>query len=258
MRADLEHIRGRRSRWRFGLGCALATGRIRTRLSVTARDRERASLRVVLACGGAVVALAAVGLARYPQPLAGHGTSAAVAAFAALLVVYAIAGLALSRDATRPGWTARRYGVAAGAVTGVAWFLLLAPPGPLKQWALAAVAVALLGPVCAAALAARSARRVSAGTGAALWSGLVGGPVAFAVWMTAAYARDGRPYDAGLLRDFHRSGASHLATYAVRNAFATALILLALIPLVALAFGPLGARVARATRESHPHDDEVV
>src|SRR6201989_3682859 len=90
--------------------------------------------------------------------------------------------------------------------------------------------------------AARSGRHVPAGTGAALWNGIVGGLVAFAVWMTAAYARDGRPYDAGLLRDFHRSGSSHLATYAVRNAFGTALVLLGLLPVVALEVGSLRCR----------------
>jgi hypothetical protein len=76
--------------------------------------------------------------------------------------------------------------------------------------------------------------------------------------MTAAYARDGRPYDAGLLQDFHRSGSSHLATYAVRDAFGTALFLLVLIPVVALAFGSLGARLPAATRTSHPSGDETV
>ena len=252
MRAELEHVDACRARWRFSLGCAWATGLICTRLTLTARERGRMSVRAVLAGGAAAVALAAYGLTHYPQPLSGNDTWAAVAGFPTLLLVYALTTLTLSRDATRPATHARRYGVAAGVATGSAWFLLLSPPGPLKQCALAFVAIALLGPACAAALAARSARHVTAGTSAALWSGIVGGLVAFAAWMIAAYARDGRPYDAGLLRDFHHSGSSHLTTYAVRNAFDTGLILLALIPVVALAFGPLGARLSRATRTHIP------
>ena len=76
---------------------------------------------------------------------------------------------------------------------------------------------------------------------------MVGGLLVFAVWMTATYARDGRPFDAQLLRDFPRGGAPDLATLAVSDALASALPLLILIPLAALAFGSLGARLARAS-----------
>ena len=72
----------------------------------------------------------------------------------------------------------------------------------MKEWVLVPLTVALLGPGCVAALAARAGGTVTAGTRAALWSGMVGGLLVFAVWMTATYARDGRPYDAQLLRDF--------------------------------------------------------
>jgi hypothetical protein len=255
MRAELEHVDGRAARWRFSLGCAWATGLIWTRSTVAAPERGRTGVRIVLAGGVAAAALAAYGLAHYPEPLSGHGTWAAVAGFSTLMLAYALTILVLSRDATRPAMIARRYGVAGGVATGWAWFLVLSPPGPLKQWALVPLTVALLGPACAAALSARSGRHVTRGTRAALWSGIVGGVLAFGVWMTAAYARDGRPYDAGLLRDFHHSGSSHLATYAVRNAFGTALVLLVLIPVVALAFGSLGARLSRATRTPDPSAD---
>ena len=75
----------------------------------------------------------------------------------------------------------------------------------------------------------------------------MGGLLVFTVWMTATYARDGRPYDAQLLRDLPHSGAPDLATLAVSDALASALTLLILIPLVALAFGSLGARLPRTT-----------
>jgi hypothetical protein len=74
---------------------------------------------------------------------------------------------------------------------------------------------------------------------------MVGGLLVFAVWMTATYARDGRPFEAQLLRDFLRGGAPDLATLAVGDALASALTLLILIPLASLAFGSLGARLPR-------------
>ena len=129
-----------------------------------------------------------------------------------------------------------RAGFAAGLLTGGAWYLVLAPPAALKAWVLLPMIVALLAPVCAAVMA----------TGAVLWSGLVGGLVAGVLWVTTAYLHDGRPYDAGLVHDFHRSGATDLATYAVSGDLATALELLVLIPVIAVGFGSLAALLPRA------------
>jgi hypothetical protein len=84
---------------------------------------------------------------------------------------------------------------------------------------------------------------VVTGTRAALWSGIVGGLVVFIVWVAATYLGDGRPYDPALVRDFHRSGAHDLATYAVSDDLGSGLFLLVVIPVVALALGSLGARV---------------
>ena len=73
----------------------------------------------------------------------------------------------------------------------------------------------------------------------------MGGLLVFTVWMTATYARNGRPYDPQLLRDLPHSGAPDLATLAVSDALGGALTLLILIPLTAVAFGSLGARLPR-------------
>ena len=105
--------------------------------------------------------------------------------------------------------------------------------------------LALLGPACVAALAGRSANDARTGTTqAALWGGIVGGLTTFVVWVTATYLRDGRPYDPGLLRDFHQSGAHDLATYAVSDNLGSGLVLLFIVPIAALAFGSLTARLA--------------
>ena len=79
-----------------------------------------------------------------------------------------------------------------------------------------------------------------------MWCGLVGGLLAFIVWMTTTYARDGRPYDAQMMRDFHASGSRDLAAYAVGDNLGAALGMLLVIPVVALALGSLTGRVTAA------------
>ena len=86
--------------------------------------------------------------------------------------------------------------------------------------------VALLCPVLVAVIAGHRAHDSGTGILAALWSGLVGGLTVFIVWMVATYSNDGRPYDAGLVADFHKSGAPDLATYAVSDNLGSGLVLL--------------------------------
>ena len=60
--------------------------------------------------------------------------------------------------------------------------------------------------------------------------------------------RAGGPYDPGLLRDFHSSGAGDLTTYAVSDDLGSALVLLLMIPTVAVALGSVTTRIAAAAR----------
>ena len=90
--------------------------------------------------------------------------------------------------------------------------------------------IALFVPAALAASTAHATRDARAATATAIWSGLVGGLLAFITWVTATYLRDGRPYDPQLLRDFHHSHAHNLAAYAVSDNLGTALSLLVLIP----------------------------
>ena len=62
--------------------------------------------------------------------------------------------------------------------------------------------------------------------------------------MTTTYVRDGRPYDAQMLRDFHASGSRDLAAYAVGDNLGAALGLLLIVPVVALALGSLAGRIS--------------
>ena len=105
------------------------------------------------------------------------------------------------------------------------------------------LAVALLAPASVAVFTAHRSRNAKAGTSAALWSGLIGGLLIFAIWVTATYLRDGRPYDPQLIRDFHHSGAHDLATYAVSDNLGAALTLLLIVPTIALAAGSLAAQL---------------
>jgi hypothetical protein len=246
MCAELETVCGRRPRWRFSLGCARAAGVIGTRAMLTSRERGGAGLRAVIGVGlVAAVALAGYGLVRYPGLRSGGDAGIEAVAFVAVLFAYGAVTLALSRGAGSRAVAARRYGLVGGVVIGAAWLLVLSPTGVFKQWVVVPLTVALLAPGCLAALATRAGGDVTAGWRAALWSGIVAGLLVFAVWMTATYARGGRPYDPQLLRDFHRSGAPDIATLAVSDALASALTLLILIPLTALALGSLGARLPR-------------
>jgi hypothetical protein len=253
MSAELETVRGRGQRWRFSLGCTRAAGAIRGRVTLTSREPGGAGLRIVIGTGlSAAVALAGYGLVRYPGLRSGSDAAIAAAAFVALLLAYASVTLALSRG---EGWraiAARRHGLIGGVVIGAAWLVVLSPTGALKEWVFAPLLVALLGPGCIAALAARASQNLTSGTRAALWSGMVGGLLAFAAWMVGTYARDGRPYDAQLLRDLPHSGAPDLATLAVGDALTSAVTLLAIIPLTAVAFGSLGARLPRTAPADRP------
>ena len=222
-----------------------------TRGSIS-HERGGGGLRAVIGAGvSAAMALGGYGLVRYPGLRSGDASIAAVA-FVALLLAYGAVTLTLSRGRGSPEIVARRNGLVGGVVIGAAWLVILSPTGALKQWILVPLMVALLGPGCVAALAAHAGKYVVAGTRAALWSGIVGGLLVFTVWMTATYARDGRPYDAQLVRDLPHSGAPDLATLAVSDALASALTLLVLIPLVAVAVGSLAARLPRTANPDGP------
>ena len=107
--------------------------------------------------------------------------------------------------------------------------------------------VALLGPAVLAGFVGRATRSARSATHAACWSGLVGGLLVFVVWVVAAYLSAGGPYDPQLVRDFHRSGAHDLATYAVGDDLGAGMSMLVLVPTVAYVLGSLSARVAART-----------
>ncbi len=243
MLVELDHIEGRRERRRFSLGCAWASARIR----VQSPEPGGALLRaVVLGCAAIAAALVGYGLVRYPGLRSEPNVWGATIVFLVTLMAYGALTVTLSRGTSERSAASRRYGLGGGLAVGAGWLLGIAPPPALKGWVFVPLLVALLGPAVVALIAGRRARDARTGTLAALWSGLVSGLTVFVVWVSVTYADAGRPYDAGLVGDFHKSGAHDLATYAVGDDLGSGLVLLLVIPTVALALGSLVT--CRATR----------
>ncbi len=205
---------------------------------------------VVYGCAAIALALVGYGLLRYPGLRSEPNLWGAMTAFLATLLAYIVLAFLLSRGATQPSAAARRHGLAGGLAVGAGWLLGIAPPAALKGWVFLPLLIALVGPAVVAAVAGHRARDPRLGTLAALWSGLVGGLSVFIVWVTMTYADAGGPYDAGLLRDFHKSGAHDLVTYAISDDLGSGLVLLLMIPTVALALGSLVARIGPTMRRT--------
>jgi hypothetical protein len=247
MLVELDRVEGRRARWQFSLGCAWASTRIRSQ----ALEPGGALLRTVV-LGSAAIAFALVGygLVHYPGLRSEPNVWGAMILFLATLLIYSAITVLLSRGESERSVAARRYGLAGGLAVGVGWLLGVEPPSAVKGWVFLPLLVALLGPAIVAAVAGRSRDDSRTGILAALWSGLVGGLAVFIVWVTMTYANAGGPYDSGLIRDFHNSGARDLSTYAVSDNLGSGLVMLLMIPAVALALGSVTARLGTAARRT--------
>jgi hypothetical protein len=244
MLVELDQVEGRRERWRFSLGCIWVALRLRAR-----SGEPGGALLRVLVLGAATVSAALVGygLVRYPGLRSEPTIGGAMTVFLATLFLYAAITILLARGVTQRASAARRYGLVGGIAVAAGWVFGIHPPYALKGWVFVPLLFALLGPCLVAALAERRCRESGAGIRAALWSGIVGGLTVFIIWVTATYVSNGGPYDPGLVRDFHTSGAHDLATYAVSDNLGSGLVLLLMVPTVALALGSMSARLAAAT-----------
>ena len=77
-----------------------------------------------------------------------------------------------------------------------------------------------------------------------LWA-ITAGMLVFLIWVSDTLLMAGRPYDPGMVRDFHTSGARDLATYAVNDNLGSAMMLLLLVPILATSIGLAGSAIAR-------------
>ncbi len=247
MLAEFDHIQGRRARWRFSLGCAWAAGRIR----VQSPEPGGVGLRaVIIGCAVLSFALVGYGLVQYPGLRSEPNFWGAMSVFLLTLLTYTTLAVVLARGVSQQSVIARRFGLLGGLAVGAGWLLGLSPPAVLKGWVFLPLLIALAGPAVVAAVVGHRTRDLRTATLTALWSGLVAGLGVFIVWATTTYTNSGGPYDPGLLKDFHTSGAHDLPTYAVSDNLGSGLVLLLLIPTAALALGTLGARLLTATRQA--------
>jgi hypothetical protein len=245
MLGELAVAQGSRARWSFSAGCVTTAMSLRIRAGLGGSHRDGAVARaIVLAAVAAVLALAGYGLVRYPLVGSVEPTGAGVLALSVVLLGYVLCALTLSRGMTPGAVLARRYGMLGGVAVAAAWLVAIFPTAALKEWVLAPLAIAMLGPAGLAVLVRRATGDARAAAAAAVWCGLVGGLLVFVIWVTATYLQDGRPFDPQLIRDFRASGASDLTAYAIADNLGGALGMLAVVPTVSLCLGSIAARAA--------------
>jgi hypothetical protein len=243
MLAELAQLEGRRTRWVFALGCVR---------SIAFRMPRSGAQRLVTAgaLGAAVasVAIVAVALVQYPGLVSGSRTWFAIGVFVGLLLTYVAATANLGSQVvdSRLLLTA---GVGGGAIAA-AW-MAVGLDASLDGPKALSVSLLGLGPLVGIAIGwLATARSGSSRVGIACvgLASLIAGYALFLLWAGETVATAGRPYDAGLIRDFRTSGTTDLATYAVSDSLGAAMMLLVLVPLVSLTSGLVGAAVVGTWR----------
>lgn len=241
MLAEVTRIDDRRARRRFALGCA------RSLVFAPPSPGTRIVTIGALVAGAASVATVGAALLRYPGLASGAGTWVAVCGFCCVVVLYVVAAARLGVPVLERDLLTTAIG--AGTAIAVTWLavgLNASENGPKGLGSL----LLGFGPLVGVALGWHAtARSGSARVGLRCVgiAALVAGFAVFLLWAGEAVVAAGRPYDAGLLRDFATSGAPDLATYAVNESLGTGIMLLVLVPLVSVATGFVGAAAARRT-----------
>ena len=238
MLAELEHLPTGAGRWTFCLGCARAVAIDHARRPVGRNEAGSGFRAFMLAAVVASLCSLVFGLVDYPGLRDDAATWPVVAVCIALLAGYGGLALVLSRRSDVNATAARRFGLVTGAATGASWFTVW------QSISFVPFLAAVLAPVAAATWLAWRRRSMGAGAWAGLWGGLVAGLVFFIGVSVASYLSDGRPYDRYVIAEYHRSGAPNLATYAVGDNLSGAIMMLLAVPVLAVAFGALGAWLA--------------
>lgn len=242
MVGELDRLTTSSERWRFALGCVRATGFAAPRRGAP----DRLIVAVVAAAVAACVSLVAYALARYPGVIDGARTWSAVTAFLAVLAGYLVITRVIVHRLSLSSLRAVRDALF-GAVTIAAFWMVVGVSASFgaSQYIGTLLLVAVpLASLSVGAVGTRRTRNASTGRQAALLSALGAGLLVFLLWVGAAVLTAGRPYDAGMVRDFRSSGAHDLATYAVNDNLGAAMGLLLIVPMVAAVFGFAGASIA--------------
>lgn len=241
MVGELDQLSSRSERWRFALSCLRAV--------LFAPRSPRAGRLIVTAMATAAIAcvgLVGYGLVRYPGLVAGGGTWVAVAIFLGVLGAYTLTTSVIVRRLDPASLASVRVALWGAVTIGALWILV----GAGAQFGAAdyvgtllTIAVPLAS-VFVGLAATWVGRSVRTGRLAALLSALGSGLLVFLVWVGDTLLTGGRPYDTGMVRDFHSTGTDDLATYAVSDNLGAAMVLLLLVPMLAAAFGLAGTAIA--------------
>ena len=252
MVGELDRLTAPGERWRFVLGCA------RTTLLLPPRRGAPGRLIVTMVVSAAVacVGLVGYGLIRYPGVMTGVRSWVAVAAFLAVLVGYPVAANIIVRRMDRPAFDAVRVALIGAIVIAALWIIVGLERSFGGSDYVATLLLALpLGSLSVGALGSWRGRTASTGRRAAVLSALGAGLLVFLVWVGDTVLTGGRPYDAGMVRDFHSSGAHDLATYAVNDNLGSAMMLLLLVPMLTASFGLAGAAITARLLRRTPTTD---
>lgn len=253
MVGELDRLTARGERWRFVLGCARATLLLPPRRGAPGR----LIVTVVASAAVACVGLVGYGLVRYPGVITGARSWVSVAAFLAVLAGYTVTANVIVRRMDQPALGAVRVALMGATVIAALWIVVgvTASFGGSDYVATLSLLALPLASLSVGALGTWRGRTASTGRRAAVLLALGTGMLVFLVWVGDTLLTGGRPYDAGMVRDFHSSGAHDLATYAVSDNMGSAMMLLLLVPMLAASFGLTGAAITARLLPRAPTTD---
>jgi hypothetical protein len=252
MVGELDRLTVPGERWRFVLGCA------RTTLLLPPRRGAPGRLIVTVLASAAVacVGLVGYGLVRYPGVMTGARSWVAIAAFLAVLGGYSATANIIVRRMDRPALDAVRVALIGAAVIAALWIVVGVTASFSGSDYVATLLLALpIASLSVGALGTWRGRTASTGRQAAVLSALGAGLLVFLVWVGDTVLTGGRPYDAGMVRDFHSSEARDLATYAVNDNLGSAMMLLLLVPMVTAFFSLTGVAITARLLRRTPTTD---
>jgi hypothetical protein len=228
MRTELACIDNAAGRRRFAIGAIRATVTAR----LMGRRKPRPNVTLILAAATACAGLTTVALIRYPG-LRALGHVPLVLAILAVTLTGYTALAAATAEVGAFAATIHRCSVLVGGATAATWFVFTA-----AWWHLhgAPLAAAVLLPMLAAAITARTTGSTRAGVTMATWVGLIGGSAVFIAVTIDALATAGSP----------NVGSR---TAGVGEGLAIAVLLLLLIPCFTVVAGTAGAIVGRRSRK---------
>ncbi|HSV65041.1 MAG TPA: hypothetical protein VLJ59_03910 [Mycobacteriales bacterium] len=242
MVGELAGLTTRSARWRFVLGCA--------RVAVFAPPGRDAHGRTIVAGVAAAVAasvgLVGYGLVRYPGVVTGAATWVELAVFLAVLGGYLTTASRVVHRLSLPSLRPVRVALLAGVLVATLWVVVgvFASFGTQQYVNMLLLLTVPVGSLAVGAAGTWRGRAARTGRQAVFLWAVGAGLVVFLGWVGMTLLTAGGPYDAGLVRDFHTSGAPDLATYAVSDNMGAGMALLLLIPIKAVLFGLLGSVVA--------------